>query len=74
MYSLIYLFKAFNRVWHDGLLFELKQNAVSENLFQLITNFLSINFKELYLHWETICAVVPQGGFSFKIFIFPFVY
>ena len=32
--------RAFNRVWPDGLLFKLKQNGVSENLFQLIKSFL----------------------------------
>ena len=30
---------AFDRVWHDGLLFKLKQNGVSGNLFQLIKAF-----------------------------------
>ena len=25
--------QAFDRVWHDGLLFQLKQNSVSANLF-----------------------------------------
>ena len=28
--------KAFDRVWHDELLFKLNRNGVSENLFQLI--------------------------------------
>ena len=40
--------KAFDRVSHDGLLFKLKQNGVNGNLFQLITSFLSGNFKEFY--------------------------
>ena len=31
----------FDRVWHDGLLYKLKQNGVSGNLFQLITSFLN---------------------------------
>ena len=33
------IFKAFDRVWQDGLLFKLKQNGVSGNLFQLIKSF-----------------------------------
>ena len=40
--------KAFDRVWHDGLLFKFKQNGVSGNLFQLITSFLSDSSQELY--------------------------
>ena len=43
-----YISKAFDRVWHDGLLFKLKQNSASGNLFQLITSFLSNNLKDLY--------------------------
>ena len=33
--------KAFDKVWHDGLCFKLKQNGINGNLLQLITSFLS---------------------------------
>ena len=33
--------KAFDRVWHEGLLFKLKCNGVNENLFALIENYLT---------------------------------
>ena len=36
--------KAFDRVWHDRLLFKVKQNDVTGNLFRLITNFFSGRF------------------------------
>ena len=60
--------KAFDRVWHNGLLFELKQNGVSGNLFQLITSFLSGKFRRVLLNgqtsdWETIQAGVPMVQF-----------
>ena len=32
--------KAFDKVWHEGLLFKLKQNGISGNLLNVITNFL----------------------------------
>ena len=32
--------KAFNKVWHEGLLFRLKQNGISGNLLNVITDFL----------------------------------
>ena len=32
--------KAFNKVWHDGLIFKLKQNGISGNLLNLLSNFL----------------------------------
>ena len=55
--------KAFDRVLHDGLLFKLKQNGASGNLFQLITSFLSATLQRVILNgqildWETIQAGV----------------
>ena len=32
--------KAFDEVWHDGLFFKLKQNGISGNLLNLLSNFL----------------------------------
>ena len=32
--------KAFHKVWREGLLFKLKQNGISDNLLNVITNFL----------------------------------
>ena len=31
--------KAFDKVWHEGLLFKLKQNGISGNLLNVITDF-----------------------------------
>ena len=45
--------KAFDRVWHDGLLFKLEQNDVSRNLFQLIKSFLSGRFQRVLLNGQT---------------------
>ena len=33
--------KAFDKVWHKGLIFKLKQNGISENILNIITDFLS---------------------------------
>ena len=32
--------KTFDKVWHDGLIFKLKQNGISGNLLNLLSNFL----------------------------------
>ena len=32
--------KAFDKVWHNGLIYKLKQNKVSGNLLNLIIDFL----------------------------------
>ena len=33
--------KAFDKVWHDGIIFKLKQNGISGNLLHLLSNFLN---------------------------------
>ena len=40
--------KAFDKVWHEGLLFKLKQNGKSGNLLNVITNFCVRGNKELF--------------------------
>ena len=65
--------KAFDRIWHDGLLFIFKQNGVSRNLFQLVTSFLSDKYQRVLLNgqtskWETIQAGAPQGSILGPIF------
>ena len=65
--------KAFDRIWHNGLLFIFKQNGVSRNLFQLVTSFLSDKYQRVLLNgqtsnWETIQAGAPQGSILGPIF------
>ena len=33
--------KAFDKVWHLGLLYKLKQNVIADNLLNILTEFLS---------------------------------
>ena len=35
------ILKAFDKVWHDGLIFKLEQNRISGKLLRLIKDFLS---------------------------------
>ena len=39
------LSKAFDKVWHKGLIFKLKQNYVQRNLLDLLENYISDNEK-----------------------------
>ena len=69
--------KAFDRVWHDGLFFKLKQNGVSGNLFQLIKSFLRVRFQKVLRNgqmsdWETIQAGILQGSIL-KTFILIYI-
>ena len=59
--------KAFDKVWHDGLIFKLKQNGISGNLLNLLSNFLRNTKQRVVLNGQTSSqadtnAGVPQGS------------
>ena len=58
--------KAFDRVWHDGLIYKLKRCGVSRQLLCLIQDFLRNRKQRTVLNgqcsnWGDISAGVPQG-------------
>jgi hypothetical protein len=60
--------KAFDKVWHDGLIFQLEQN-VSGNLLQLFQIYLSNGKPRViqngsYSDYSSIESGVPQGSVS----------
>ena len=70
--------KAFDRVLHDGLLFQLEKNGVSGNLFQLIKSFLSGRFQRVLLNGqksdcETIQVGVSQGSILGPLFFLIYI-
>ena len=59
--------KAFDKVWHPGLLFKLKQNGIKGQMYKLIENFLSDRKQRVTLNgkvsgWNNVQAGVPQGS------------
>ena len=59
--------KAFDKVWHDGLIFKLKQNGISGNLLKLFENYLNNRKQCVVLNgscsdYSTIESGVPQGS------------
>ena len=60
--------KAFDKVWHQGLLYKLKQNGISGNLLETLTDFLKDRRKQRVIlngqnsSWENIEVGVPQGS------------
>ena len=56
--------KAFDKVWHDGIIYKLTQNGISENLLNLLDDFLKERKQRVVLNgqvskWKNINAGVP---------------
>ena len=59
--------KAFDKVWHDGIIFKLTQNGISGNLLNLLRDFLNERKQRVILNgqfstWKNVSAGVPQGS------------
>ena len=59
--------KAFDKVWHDGLIFKLEQNGISGNILKLFQNYLSNRKQRVVLNgsYSDLSSVesgVPQGS------------
>ena len=72
--------KAFDKVWHDGIIYKLTQNGISGNLIKILQDFLMERKQGVVINgrvftWENINAGVPQGSifgpFLFLIILFP---
>ena len=58
--------KAFDNVWHDGLILKLEQNGISGNLLKLFQNYLSNRKQRVVLNgsysdYSSVQSGVPQG-------------
>ena len=70
--------KAFDRVWHEGLLYKLKSYGISGPLLILIKSFLTNRFQRVVLNgqtsnWKNIIAGVPQGSILGPLFFLIFI-
>ena len=45
--------KAFDKVWHDGLIFKLQENGISGNLLKVLKHFLSNRKQNIVLNWQS---------------------
>ena len=67
--------KAFDKVWHEGLIYKLEQNGISGNLLLLLTDFLKNRKQRVVLNgqvssWADILAGIPQGSILGPLFFF----
>ena len=61
--------KAFNKVWHEGLLYKLSSIGICGHLLRWFEDYLSKRQQRVLVRgqtsdWGTIEAGVPQGSFS----------
>ena len=59
--------KTFDKVWHEGLIFKLKQNGISGELLYIFSDFFSNRKQRVVLNgqissWTNFHAGVPQGS------------
>ena len=59
--------KAFDKVWHAGLIYKLRQNGICGDLINILNDFLTNRKERVVLNgqclpWDDIRAGVPQGS------------
>ena len=63
------IYKAFDKIWHDGVIFKLERNGMSGELLNILIDFLSnMNQRVLFngevSAWISVNAGVSQGSIS----------
>ena len=70
--------KAFDKVWHDGLMYKLKRLGICGKYFRLIHSFLNDRHQRVvlngqYSNWSKIKAGVPQGSILGPLFFLVYI-
>ena len=71
----LYISKAFDKIWHEGILFKLKPIGVNGKMLTLLTNNLHERYQRVVLYeetslWELVKSGVPQGSVLGLLFFF----
>ena len=75
---LLHISQVFVKVWHDVLVFKLKQNSISGNLLILLSNFLRNRKQRVFLKGQTTSwaelTKVPYQAHFFNIYIYIYIH
>ena len=69
------LSKAFDMVWHEGLIYKLEFNGLHGNVLRIVKSFLADRKQRVVLNgqcskWDSISTGVPQGVSSWTVVVF----
>ena len=73
-----YISKAFDKVWHEDIIFKLKQNDISGELLNLLWDFLRNKKQRVVVNgqvstWTNVNAGVPQGSILGPLFFLKYI-